>query len=318
MEFVILIIGFILLIKAADSFVDSSVIIAKILKVPEIIIGATIVSIGTTLPETIVSAMSAAEGHGDLAYGNAIGSIFCNTALISGISLLFSPGKIDSNALKKVTKFFFGSFAIYVFIAYFYGKFTRVVGIILFSIFVFYMIDNIVNSHGDSMNAIDSSKQDSNVIIKSFMVLVVSAIVIAFASNLLIDSGTKIATRFGVPEVVIGLTIIALGTSLPELSTAVTSIIKGHSNLSIGNIVGANFFNIVTVTGIAAIVGPFSIPTAKTIGGISSSLVIEVPLVLIVMLILCVPSLIRGRTSRWQGVALLTIYAVFLIYQYFG
>ena len=135
MEFVILIIGFVLLIKAADYFVDSSVTIAKMLKVPEIVIGATIVSIGTTLPETIVSAMSAAEGHGDLAYGNAIGSIFCNTALISGISLLFSPGKIDRNALKKVAKFFFSSYAIYIFIACFYGRFTRVAGIILFSIF---------------------------------------------------------------------------------------------------------------------------------------------------------------------------------------
>ena len=140
--------------------------------------------------------------------------------------------------------------------------------------------------------------------------------VIAYSSNLLVDNGILIAHRFGVPESVIGLTIIALGTSLPELSTAITSLIKGHSNLSIGNIIGANFFNIVTVTGVAAIVGPFELPDEKMINGINASLIVDVPIAFLVMIILCVPSLINSRTKRWQGIVLILIYVGFLYYQY--
>ena len=334
MEFVLIIIGFILLIKASDYFVDASTNIAKIFKVSEIIIGATIVSIGTTLPETMVSATSAFKGHGDIAYGNAIGSIICNTALISALSLIFAPGIINKKDLATPVRFFFSSFALYAICAYFFGGFSRVAGILLVSIFVVYVfyiiclnkqdksIDEtiIINQTKNEVviieheNNIDIDK--TNKIIKSILIIIVTAIIIAFASNLLVDNGILIARKFGVPESVIGITMIALGTSLPELSTAITSLIKGHSNLSIGNIVGANFVNIVLVTGIAAIVGPFKIPNSKIINGINASLLVDVPTAFIVMLILCIPSIINGKTKRWQGITLISIYIIFLIYQF--
>ena len=333
MEFLYIIIGFILLIKASDYFVDASTDIAKIFKVSEIVIGATIVSIGTTLPETMVSATSAFRGHGDIAYGNAIGSIICNTALISAISLIFAPGLVDRKALKVPVTFFFSSFALYATFAYMFKGFSRISGIALVSIFIIYVcyvifsnksgtknINKIIKQAEIDIEEIEEGKclddNSSNKVIKSILVIILSAIVIAFASNLLVDNGTIIAKKFGVPESVIGLTMIALGTSLPELSTAITSLIKGHSNLSLGNIIGANFFNIVLVTGIASTLGPFKIPTSKMINGINASLIFDVPIAFLVMTILCVPSLINGKTKRWQGIALICIYTLFLIYQF--
>ena len=333
LEFVLIIIGFVLLIKASDYFVDASTDIAKIFKVSEIVIGATIVSIGTTLPETMVSATSAFMGHGDIAYGNAIGSIICNTALISAISLIIAPSIVNKKVLKIPVTFFFSSFAFYVVFAYVFKGFSRVSGIILVSIFIIYVfyivysnkseskkIDKVIKQAEIDIEEIKEGKSiddnNSNKVIKSVLVIIVSAIVIAFASNLLVDNGTLIAKKFGVPESVIGLTMIALGTSLPELSTAITSLVKGHSNLSIGNVIGANFFNVVLVTGIASAVGPFKIPSSKVINGINASLLVDVPVAFVVMLMLCVPSIIRGKTSRWQGIVLICIYILFLVYQF--
>ena len=333
LEFVLIIIGFVLLIKASDYFVDASTDIAKIFKVSEIVIGATIVSIGTTLPETMVSATSAFRGHGDIAYGNAIGSIICNTALISALTLIFAPSVVNKKALKVPVTFFFASFAFYVVFAYVFKGFSRISGIILVSIFIIYVfyiiysnksgskeIDKVIKQAEIDIEEIKEGKSiddnSSNNVIKSVFVIIVSAIVIAFASNLLVDNGTLIAKKFGVPESVIGLTMIALGTSLPELSTAITSLVKGHSNLSIGNVIGANFFNVVLVTGLASIVGPFKIPDSKVINGINASLLVDVPVAIAVMLILCVPSLIYGKTRRWQGIVLICMYVMFLIYQF--
>lgn len=323
MEIVLIIIGFILLIKASDYFVDAAVGIAEYFNVSEIVIGATIVSIGTTLPETMVSATSAFKGHGDISYGNALGSIICNTALIAATSLVFAPGNINRKSLKIPVSFFFSSFAVYVVFAYFFNGFSRLAGIILVTFFLAYVFciiksnisnktDNVVNDD----NVEENHREPSNIMIKSIMVLFLSAAIIAFASNLLVDNGTILARKFGVPEAVIGLTLIAFGTSLPEFSTAITSLIKGHYSLSLGNIIGANFFNVVLVTGLAAIVGPFKIPTDRVINGINASFIVDIPIAFIVMIILCVPSLISGKTSKWQGILLYVIYACFLFYQF--
>ena len=328
MEFVFIIIGFVLLIKASDFFVDASINIAKIFKVSEVIIGATIVSIGTTLPETMVSAASAFKGHGDISYGNALGSIICNTALIAATALIFTPGVIKRKSLKIPVIFFFSSFAVYSIFAYGFNYFSRVAGIVLVSIFIIYVFCIIKDSKKSRQSGDDDvahivrdddvSSTNEYSVVKSIIILAISAAVIAFASNLLVDNGTIIARKFGVPESVIGFTLIAFGTSLPEFSTAITSIVKGHHSLSIGNIIGANFFNVVLVTGLAAIVGPFTIPMGRTINGINSSLVVDIPLAFTVMIILCLPTLIREKTCRWQGILLYLIYAAFLFYQFYN
>ncbi len=319
MEFVLIIIGFVLLIKSSDFFVDAATDIAKFFNISEIVIGATIVSIGTTLPETMVSVTSAIKGHGDIAYGNVLGSIICNTALIAATTLVFAPGSVNKKSLKIPVTFFFVSYFLYVIFAVLFNRFDRISGFILFSIFIIYVCyvikTNIKEDVKEHENNIEKNDDNNFLVLKSVLILVGSAIVIAIASNMLVDNGTLIARRYGVPESVIGLTLIAFGTSLPEFSTAITSIIKGHKNLSIGNVIGANFLNIVNVTGLAAIFSPFELPTSKMINGINSSLIVDIPLVLIVMLILCLPPLFEGKTKRWQGILLYIIYGLFLIYQ---
>ena len=144
----------------------------------------------------------------------------------------------------------------------------------------------------------------------------VGAARIALGANLLVDNGTLIAQALGVPESVIALTFVALGTSLPELVTAITSLMKGHSDLSLGNVVGANVFNLVLVSGMSVTLAPFEIPQSATLFGINSSLVLELPVMLLVMALLTIPALVRGKLSRVQGVALLCIYAAFCAVQF--
>ena len=139
---------------------------------------------------------------------------------------------------------------------------------------------------------------------------------IAFGSRFLVDNGTVIAKEIGVPESVIGLTFVALGTSLPELITAIIALIKGHSDLSLGNIIGANFFNIVLVSGMSMTIAPFKVPSSKIVFGHNASLIIDIPLMLVVMLIMAIPSLIKGKISRWQGITLLCLYAGFCAVQF--
>lgn len=328
MEILIFIISLVLLIKAADFFVDAGSSIAKIFHISEIIIGATIVSIGTTLPETMVSATSALSGHGDIAFGNALGSIICNTALIASLPIVFLPGVVSKKALKVPVIFFFLTYVFYVFSIYVFKGFPRIIGIILVLIFIVYVVfivkfqknsENIFEQKEIIVNEVkEEYKKEFNKskeLYKNIIILVVSAIIIAIASKLLVNNGILLAKRFGVPEAVIGITVIAIGTSLPELMTAIISIRKKHANLSIGNIIGANFLNLVNTTGIAAMLSPFSIPKSKIINGLNAVLIIDVPLALILMLIMCIPSLTLGKTKRWQGVIMLILYIGFMLYQ---
>ncbi len=337
--FLLFALGLVLLIKGGDWFVDGASGIAAKFHVPDLLIGATVVSIGTTLPEVMVSANSALGGHGEIAYGNAIGSIICNTSLIAAITVAVRPSKVDRKALKTPVMFFFTAAAFYATIAYTMGEFKRITGVILLLMFSVYMFitvkdaltqmknteNNISNLNSGAADAGDkegSGKVDEGPIWKMVLLLVVGAVLIAFGADLLVDNGTLIAEGLGVPESVIALTFVALGTSLPELVTAITSLIKGHGALSLGNICGANLFNLVLVSGMAITLGPFSIPAQKNvnIGGkeVIASLVLDVPLMIIVMLILTVPALLKGKLVRAQGIILLAIYLCFTIFQLFG
>ena len=304
------IVGLLFLIKGGDWFVDGASALARRFHLPELLIGATVVSIGTTLPEVMVSTMSALSGHGEIAYGNAIGSVICNAALIAAITIAVRPGKVDPKTLKMPVLFFFAAAAIYCVAAYGFGKFTRPMGFIMLAMFVAYMAANI----HQMKNAPAEEHEEEEEIVplpRMLMLLVLGAVLIAMGANLLVDNGTLIAQALGVPESVIALTFVALGTSLPELVTAITSLIKGHSDLSLGNVVGANVFNLVLVSGVSVALAPFTVPQSATIFGMNSSLVLEIPVMITVMVLLTAPALVKGKLSRVQGVALLVIYAVF-------
>ena len=304
------IVGLLFLIKGGDWFVDGASALARRFHLPELLIGATVVSIGTTLPEVMVSTMSALSGHGEIAYGNAIGSVICNAALIAAITIAVRPGKVDPKTLKMPVLFFFAAAAVYCVAAYGFGKFTRPMGFIMLAMFVAYMAANVIQMKNAPAEQHDD-EEEAMPLPKMLVLLVAGAVLIAVGANLLVDNGTLIAQALGVPESVIALTFVALGTSLPELVTAITSLIKGHSDLSLGNVVGANVFNLVLVSGVSVTLAPFTVPQSATIFGMNSSLVLELPVMLAVMVLLTAPALLKGKLSRAQGVALLVISAVF-------
>lgn len=328
---VLFIIGLVLLIFCGDWFVDGATGIARKFHIPELIIGATVVSIGTTLPEVMVSADAAIKGQGATAYGNAIGSIICNTALILAITIAVKPSKVDKKSLKTPVIFFFVAALIYVLNAYIFKRFSLASGIVLLSVFVIYMIYTVITTKKrmtQEVKTTEPAEENQNEeeeeekekkekpVWQNILLLVVGAIGIAFGANLLVDNGVIIAGAMGVPESVIALTMIALGTSLPELVTAITSLVKGQGSLSLGNIIGANFFNLVLVSGISTTLSPFDLPVEKTIGGLNASLVVDLPLMIIVMLIVTIPALIKGKLTRAQGIILLVLYASFLVFQF--
>ncbi len=312
-------VGLVLLIKGGGWFVDGATGIAHRFRIPELLIGATIVSAGTTLPEVMVSAASALSGHGEIAYGNAIGSIICNTALIAAITVAVRPPKVEAASLKVPVLFFFGAAALYAGVAYFMGEFTRIVGLLLLAIFAAYMVYNVLRVKKlPQPEAADNPMQEYSSPIRDIVKLIVGAAAIAFGADLLVDNGTLIAQALGVPESVIALTFVALGTSLPELVTAITSLVKGHGSLSLGNIIGANLFNLVLVSGMSVVLSPFAVPASKTVAGMNASLVLDIPLMFLVMAFLTLPAIFRGKLKRWQGVTLLCVYAAYVGFQFFG
>lgn len=324
-DFFLLAFGLILLIKGGDWFVDSASSIAKKFKLPELLIGATVVSIGTTLPEVMTSAMGAMNGSGEIAYGNAIGSIICNTALILAISLVVSPSKIDRKTLIFPACFFFGTAAFYAVNAYVFGGFERWSGIVLLLGFVAFMVINVINMFKNpdetqgELSVCEIKEQEEQPeakgIVKDILVLIGGAVVIALGAHLLVNSATAIAESFNIPESVIALTVVAVGTSLPELVTAITSLVKGHGALSLGNIIGANIFNLVLVSGVSVVISPFTVPISSTLFGQNASLVLDIPMVFAVMGLVIIPALLKGKLYRWQGILLLALYSMFLVMQ---
>ncbi len=310
-------VGLVLLIKGGDWFVDGATGIAHRFNIPELLIGATVVSIGTTLPEVMVSATSALSGHGEIAYGNAIGSVICNTSLIAAITIAIRPSDVDPKTLKIPTLFFFIAALFYAGVAYTTGYFARCSGILLLIMFVVYMFINVKAVKKMPKEPIpEDDTTVSNTMTKDVVLLVLGAALIAVGARLLVNNGTLIAAALGVPEAVIALTFVALGTSLPELVTAITSLAKGHSSLSLGNIIGANLFNLVLVSGMSITLNPFTIPQDSMLFGKITSLVLDIPVMFAVMLLLTLPALIKGKLSRAQGIILLLIYASFCTIQF--
>ena len=389
-------IGLVFLIKGGDWFVDGATGIAHRFHIPEILIGATVVSIGTTLPEVMVSATGAMQGQGAMAYGNAIGSIICNTSLIAALTIAIRPSNVDKKSLRFPVIFFFCSAIFYAFVAYFFGEFARWVGIVLLCSFLAYMIVLVIQAFRDRQpkeeitkelvadvldDEVEEEKQNSvgdfvgfllvgvgliaswvisiisagglmtdvsdfmafagfylnallgiiflaiglakaivrrglGLLNSNVLFLVLGAAVIAIGATLLVDNGTIIAEKLGVPSSVIALTFVALGTSLPELVTAVTALVKGHSALSLGNIIGANIFNLVLVSGAAVTISPFAVPAEKVVAGMNASLVVDIPVMFAVMALMTLPALFRGKLARWQGISLIGIYTAFCIFQF--
>lgn len=303
---ILFVVGLILICLGGDRLVDAAVAIAKKLGIPQIVVGATIVSLGTTLPEILVSTTAAFDGSAAIAAGNAFGSIICNTALIAGLTQTIRPSKqVEFSSLSWRSAFFFIVLIALNVWGYVTGAFSRPVGIILLLLFVVYAYLNVIRASSEGGSEEENSKEDKISIPIQLLILIVCAAFLFVGANLLVDNGILIAEAVGVPERVIAVTFIALGTSLPELMTSVMSLIKGYGNVGLGNVIGANLLNMLLVIGIpSAIAG---IPLEQ------GTITVDMPLSCLVMAVLIVPILIRKKSSRIQGVVLLGIYALYCV-----
>ena len=312
-------VGLVLLIKGGDWFVDGATGIAKRFNLPDIVVGATVVSIGTTLPEVMVSTAGALAGSGAMAYGNAIGSIICNTSLIAAISIVCNPGPVNTKSMKTPAIFFFGAAAMYCLAAYGLGTFPRWLGFIMLTVFACYMVLTVRNGMKNPDEAHEEEEEGKQrTLVMELLMLVVGAGVIAVGADLLVDHGQVIAIGLGVPETVVALLFVALGTSLPELVTTITSLRSGHASLGVGNVIGANVFNLVLVSGVAVSLAPFPVPMENELlnTGLNLSLVFDIPVMLGVMSLMIFPTLASKKLARWQGILLLGIYAAFCVCQF--
>lgn len=302
---VLFMVGLILICIGGDRLVDAAVAIAGKLGIPQIVVGATIVSLGTTLPEVLVSTTATFDGSAAIAAGNALGSIICNTALIAGLTQMIRPTqKIETASLLWRSAFFFFVLIALNLYGYMTGVYTQPVGVVLLLLFVLYAYLNIRYSASES-DETEEEKEEEVSVPKQLLILAICAALLYMGANLLVDNGIYIANGLGVPERVIAVTFIALGTSLPELVTSIVSLIKGYGNVGLGNVIGANILNMLLVIGIPAAVA--GIPLER------STVTVDMPLALFVMALLLVPILVRKKASRLQGIALLCIYVVYCV-----
>nr|WP_304428287.1 calcium/sodium antiporter [Romboutsia ilealis] len=299
----------VLITKGADIFINCTVDIGKKTKISEIILGATIVSFATTLPELTVSLFASLDGHTTMSLGNAVGSIICNTGLVLGLVAFISPFSVDK-------KMFFSKsvlLLICVILLLLLGidkSITKIDSILLLTMLAIYMYSNYksVVEKGSKSRINNTSKVKGNnnlgEWVKIVLLFALGLIMMVLGSRLLVDNGVIIAEWIGVPQGVISLTVIALGTSLPELVSSLTAIKKNHHAISVGNILGANILNIVSVIGISSI--PNDIPI------LSQNMRIDFPFMIVLLLILILPTIKKNKLYRFQGLIMLIVYLIYI------
>ena len=264
MDFVILLIGFVLLIKGADYFVEGSSSLAKIMKVPAVIIGLTIVAMGTSAPEASVSINAALAGNNDIAISNVIGSNIFNGMVVVGVCAVLQKFKVNEDIAKRDLPI---NIIISIFLCFMImdGKLSRIEGVILLIGMLAYIVAMITSA---LKNREDGEEIKALSLPMSIVYMLGGLIAVIFGGDMVVDGATAIATMFGLSQNFIGLTIVAVGTSLPELVTSVVATKKGESALALGNAVGSNIFNILFILGFSAIVSPLSVLAESLVDGI--------------------------------------------------
>lgn len=311
MAIILFLIGIVLIVKGGDFFVDAASWIAEVSGIPKLIVGATIVSLATTLPEMLVSVMAAAGGEVEMSVGNAVGSVTANIGLIMAISLVCMPAVIKRKdyLVKSILMLAAAGLIVATGLK---GEVGIGVSLVLVAIFCVFMWDNVASALRSMKEGKESGSRKgwSSVgrkeVLVNFIKFVLGAVGIVVGAQLLVDNGKILATIAGIDERIIGVTIIAVGTSLPELVTTVTAIVKKQSSLSIGNILGANIIDLALIMPISALVSGKALPIDP------SSARFDFPACLIAGCIAVIPTMITGRFRKWQGVLLLTVYAAYM------
>lgn len=304
------VLGLFFIVKGGDLFVDAASWFAEISGIPKFIIGATVVSLATTMPELLVSVFAAGEGRIDISVGNAVGSVTANLGLIMGISLVCIPSSVRLKETAPKAIMMLIASAVMVAAGLFCGSVGIGVSVILLILLAVFVYENIVSAKRTSMQTVveltDSKKADKSAVLRHVAMFVIGAAGIIYGANLLVDKGSLLAALFGVPERIIGVTMIAVGTSLPELATTLTAISKRQASLSIGNIIGANIIDLTMILPISALVSGSPLSISQT------SAYIDIPVCLLISCVAVIPTLKSKKFSRPQGIAMLIIYAVYV------
>ena len=312
MSFLLLIIGFIVLIKCADFFVSGISSIAKSLKIPTIVIGLTIVAFGTSAPEAAVSVTAALSGNNDIAIANVVGSNIFNLLAVVGIASIIRPVKVQKTTILKEFPFILLSSLVLLILShdvrfqgYSENELTKSDGLMLlalFSIFMYYLLEMSITSKEEMKVEQGDSKSS---ILKSVLISLIGIIGIILGGNLVVKSATNIALALGMSENLVGLTIVAVGTSLPELVTSVVAAKKGESDIAMGNIVGSNIFNILFVLGISAFINPIAVHPV---------VFIDMFIMFIISIITYIFATTKKEVNKTEGIILGLIYIGYMVF----
>lgn len=318
MDYILLIIGFVLLIKGADFFVDGSSSVAKILKVPTIIIGLTVVAFGTSMPELSVSVTAALRGSNDLAVSNVLGSNIFNLLVVLGCCALVKPVAAKWSLLKKEFPFSIlitiilllvdSDFSIMKILdgnqGFVLGRWAGLLFLILFVLYIYATVKSALRSRAEAKD-MEEEEYKTMSSLKSGIYIVLGLIGIVWGGNLVVDSASNIALTFGWSQTFIGLTIVALGTSLPELVTSVVAARKGENDLAVGNVVGSNIFNILLILGVSSFITPITLDVTA---------VYDTIILIIASIVVYVSAISKREIQRKEGILFLVCYFAFFLY----
>ena len=303
MMYLLLLAGFVLLIKGADFFVDGSSSIAGILKVPSVIIGLTIVAMGTSAPEAAVSITAGLGGNSDISLGNVIGSNIFNLLMVIGISAVIFPVASHKDIIKRDMWWNLGCSGL-LFLLILDGTIGRIDGLLLLSGIIAYLI-TIIKSARSSRTQTDEAEKKHMPLKKSIPSVVLGLCAIVFGGNLVVDNASKIAETFGMSPALVGLTIVAIGTSLPELVTSIVAAKKGEAGIALGNAVGSCIFNILFILGIASVLAPIQV---------KPELVIDTLILIAVSILIFLFAKTKNQTGRAEGIFCILCYLAYSAY----
>ncbi|MDE7246562.1 MAG: calcium/sodium antiporter [Lachnospiraceae bacterium] len=306
MQIALLALGFVLLVKGADWFVEGASKVAEKFGIPQLVIGLTIVAIGTSLPEAAVSVSAALKGSAEITIGNIVGSNILNVLLILGLTSVIRPIAVQKSTVRYEIPFVVVVSALLMGIGYTDNTVGRVDGMILWALLVCYLIYLLVIAKKGDGSAEETPSEDKEMPVWKMLVLIVlGGVMIVIGSDVAVDAATELARIFGMSERLIGLTIVAFGTSLPELVTSATAALKGKSDIAVGNIVGSNIFNILFVVGTSALITPVAYSADFLVDSI-------VCIASVILLWLCVFK--NKRLGRLGGAVMLLGYAGYFVY----
>ena len=316
MEYVLLVVGFVLLIKGADFFVEGSSSLAQILKVPSVVIGLTIVAMGTSAPEASVSINAALAGSNDIAISNVVGSNIFNLMVVCGACALFAPLTIKKDTLVKEFPLSIICSVLLIALGYVGMKLGHIDGmvfLILFAGYLVWMINSVkkaraVHKEDELMKESGEYVEDEIRIIpmwKSILFIVGGMIEIKFGGDFVVNSASDIALSFGLSQTLIGLTIVALGTSLPELVTSIVAAKKNEVDMALGNVIGSNIFNILLVLGVAGAISPVAFVTEN---------LIDIAILVVMSVVVWIFAWSKKKLVNWHGAVMLVSYVAYLVY----